>query len=372
MRRIAFLLTFILGWSFASSVAFAQRVHALLVADASPAAGWGKFAPHVHWDSIYMFSMLSDNVPPDRLEMQFLTIEDNAQARPAAILEMLDALKPAPEDTLIVYYTGHGAADDRGHYFDMAGGKLYRNDLRQTMAVKGAHLTTLITDCCNVRSDGERIAAGAPGPDERTDYSPVFRSLFIEPSGVVDINACAPGESAFFLPETANEFDQQWGSLFTKAMTNYVRENKDREVTWDDLLTATSFQVNVWFRAGYPKGAPLAKGRTRQMDQNVFAFDYPGRPDDRGQRAGIWVKNRGGRGVVITEVRADYPAARIYDLTANNYAALAAGQVITTVNGKPVGTVDEFLAEMKASPQVMRLLVNMDGGAHECLIRLRY
>lgn len=350
----------------------AQRVYALLVADASPAAGWGKFAPHVHWDINHMLGMLMDNVPFEKLEFQILSIEDNASAKPAAILQMLEELKPAPEDTLFVYYTGHGAADDGGHYFDMVGGKLYRKDLLATMKAKGARLSALITDCCNVRSDGERIAVGAGAPDEPTDYTPVFRSLFIDPSGVVDINACAPGESAFFLPEAANELDQRWGSLFTLAVRSYLRENRDREITWDDLLLSTSLQVNIWFRSGYPQGAKMAKGNIRQMDQNVFAMEYPGMPENRGQRAGIWVKNRNHRAVAITEVRPDYPAARVYDLAAEQYATLVPGQEITTVNGRRVRTVEEFLAAMKASPQVMRLIVRTENGDRECLMRLRY
>jgi hypothetical protein len=372
MNRFITACGLLLVLLMAPGTSFGQRVHALLVADASPAAGWGKFAPHVHWDITHMFGMLSDNVPFERLELQFLTIEEDAVAKPAAVLEMLEQLKPAPEDTLLVYYTGHGASDDRGQYFDMVGGKLYRKDLLATMTAKGARLSALITDCCNVRSDGERIAVGAPGPDEPTDFTPAFRSLFIDPSGVVDINACAPGESAFFLPEAENEFDQRWGSLFTLAFKEYVNQNRDRAVTWDDLLLSTSLQVNIWFRNGYPRGAKMAKGNVRQMDQNVFAIDYPGMPENRGQRAGVWVKQRAGRGVYITEVRPDYPATRVYDLSANEYATLVPGQEITTVNGKRVSTVEEFLALMKASPQVMRLVVRTENGDRECLMRLRY
>ncbi|MDZ4780563.1 MAG: caspase family protein [Planctomycetia bacterium] len=365
---------FLLCWCclLGGAPAHAQRFHALIVADASPAAGWGKFAPHVHFDVTYMLSMLLDNVPPDRLEFRILSIEQDADARPQAVLQMLDELQPAAEDTLLVYYTGHGGSDDRGQYFDLVGGKLYRNDLRATMNAKGARLAALLTDCCNVRSDGEKIAAAAPGPDEPQDYTPVFRSLFIEPAGSVDINACSPGESAFFIPEAANEFDQEFGSLFTKALSNYVRNNRDQQVSWEDLLLNTSLQVNVWFRAGYPKGATMAKGNIRQLDQNVFAIEYPGMPEASGQRAGVMVKNRQGRAVIITEVRDGYPAAQAYDVAANQYTSLRAGQEITVANGRRVKTVDEFLALMKESPQVMRLTVRTSNGEREFLMRLRY
>jgi len=353
------------------STSSAQRVHALIVSDTSPAAGWGKYAPHVGFDVTYMVTMLFDNVPPDKLEFRVVEMRENADARPQSILGALEEMQPAPEDTLFVYYTGHGASDDRGHYFDMVGGKLYRNDLKATMNAKGARLAALLTDCCNVRSDGERNAAAAPGPDEPLDYTPVFRSLFIDPSGSVDINACSPGEGAFFMPET-NDFNQEWGSLFTRAFSNYVRNNRDQRVSWEDLLLNTSLQVNVWFRAGYPKGAPMAKGNARQMDQNVFALEYPGMPEARGQRAGIMVKNRQGRAVVITEVQEGFPATRVYDVAANQYTTLRAGQEITVANGRRVRTVDEFLAVIKESPQVMRLTVRTASGERVFLMRLRY
>ncbi len=371
MKRIAIIgLLFVLLFATPEALV-AQRFYALVVTDASPAAGWGIYAPHVHFDGTYVLTTLFDNVPSDRLEFRVLSIEQDADARPQAILQMLNELQPASDDTLLVYYSGHGAADDRGSYFDLVGGKLYRHELRAAMQAKGARLAALLTDCCNVRSDGERTAAGAAGPDEPQDYTPVFRSLFIEPAGIVDINACSPGESAFFLPET-DELHQEYGSLFTRAMTNYLRNHRDLQVTWDDLLLNTSLQVNVWFRAGYPKGVTMAKGDVRQMDQNVFASEYPGMPEARGQRAGVMVKNRNGRAVVITEVRDGYPASQAFDLAANQYAALRVGQEISVANGRRVRTVEEFLAVMKASPQVMRLTVGTANGDREYLMRLRY
>lgn len=84
------------------------------------------------------------------------------------------------------------------------------------------------------------------------------------------------------------------------------------------------------------------------------------------------VKNRQGRAVVITEVRDGYPAARVFDLAANQYAALQPGQEISTANGRRVRTVEEFLAVMKESPQVMRLTVGTANGEREFLMRLRY
>ncbi len=107
----------------------------------------------------------------------------------------------------MVYYTGHGAADDQGHYFSLAGGKLYRDDLKREMQRRKPRLAILISDCCNVRSDGKAYMAPGVNIESPRAATPISTALFLEPRGVVDINGCSPGESAFFVPETKLQQD---------------------------------------------------------------------------------------------------------------------------------------------------------------------
>ncbi len=67
-------------------------------------------------------------------------------------------------------------------------------------------------------NDGRIETGPRAGHFERDDYSPLFQSLFIDPKGVVDVNACGPSESAFFLPPPKQDGDR-YGSLFTTALT---------------------------------------------------------------------------------------------------------------------------------------------------------
>ena len=290
------LLSGFLGATMAPPVV-AQRLHAIVVGDLSPSAGWGKYAPNITLDMLTMYVVLHENVPEDRLEYLPVSIEADEDSAPQLLLRLLDELHPKPNDTLLFYYTGHGAADDRGHYFALAQGPLYRDDLLNQLRGKGARLTVLLSDCCNARSDGRAYLAPAPRVNEPPTITPVFQSLFFEPRGVVDVNSSSPGESAFFVPETEASKTMP-GSLFTKQLADWFTQQKRRSATWDQLLRSVSLQVHVAFRDGYPRGAEVAKGAARQMDQNVYAVAYPGMPERSGPRTGLIVRDHAGHGAL--------------------------------------------------------------------------
>lgn len=369
MRRAAFLLALAIVLGGARPAA-CQSVHALIVGDVSPAAHWGQFERHINMDVAMVASIMSSHVPESRLVLRVMTIENNEDAAPRAILAALDELAPGPEDTLIVYYTGHGAADDRGQYFDLAAGPLYRADLRNAMAAKGARLDVLLTDCCNARSDGKSQARPYIDTPPPEDFSTIFRSLFIDQRGSVDINGCAPGESAFFAPKS-NE-GPSTGSLFTLAIEEYLRVNRDREVPWDDLLLGVSLTVHMQFRNGYPQGVKFAKGAAVQRDQNVFAAEYPGMPEERGPRADMLVRDASGQGAYVIEVGAGSPGTRAWDVTGNQYVTFGPGNLIVAANGVAVRSAADFKTAVADSPQVMRITLNAEGNLRDYLIRLRY
>ena len=137
------------------SPAQAQRLHAVVCGDSSDWAGWGKYAPNIGIDMVWMYSILHRNVPRRLLEYHSLPMETDQASSPQFIMQQLDEVQPGPHDTLLFYFTGHGAADDRGHYLSLAQGPLYRSDLLRQLQAKGARLTVLLTDCCNTRSDGQ-------------------------------------------------------------------------------------------------------------------------------------------------------------------------------------------------------------------------
>jgi hypothetical protein len=352
--------------------AAAQRVHALIVGDASPSAQWGVLQPNIQLDVIGMSVLFWNHVPSRQLNLIVLTIETDELATPRTIFDVLDEFRPAPDDVVVVYFSGHGGVDDRGHYLWLAGGRLYREELRQRMQRSGARLVVLLTDCCSTRSDGQRYYAPAPRITPPSTMAPALRSLLNNAAGVVDINASGPNESAFFVP-TSDQFDVMPGSLFTTALVEFVTENREKPLRWDDLLRSVSFRVHLAFRNGYPDGAKAAKGAEVQRDQNVHAFDYPGMPVREGPRTGMTIRDHNGRGAMITSVSPDSPAARAYDLLRRQYVALRPSQLIVNANGQTIHAADDFLKATAESPQVMRLSVeDASGSRRDYLLRLRY
>jgi hypothetical protein len=355
------------------SPAQAQKLHAVLVADVSPAAKWGAFEPNLVHDILNMQDMLEHGCPESRLAATQHFLERNEDAAPQAVLSAIEGLRANRNDTILIYYTGHGGLDDRGSYFHMAGGKLYREQVIAAAKEHGARLVVLLSDCCNSRDDGLVQLAPRAGHFERDDYSPLFQSLFVDPKGIVDVNACGPSESAFFLPPPKQDGDEM-GSLFTTALTRWAREKNDERSSWDAMLTDVGVRVHLMFRDSYPDGIAPAKGASPQRDQNVFARNYPGMPSNKGVRLGITARDSAaGVGAMIVSVVDDSPATKAYDIENETYVALPAGGRITAANGRPIANAKEFEDAIRTSPQIMRLTIaGADRSGRDFLVRLSY
>ncbi len=279
-----------------------QTLHAIVIGDLSPAAGWGIYAPNLTMDMSNMFAILNDNVPEKQLNLLSVEFSENQDSAPAKVLSLIDSLQVDSQDVLLFYFTGHGGSDEQGqHYLALANGPLTRQKLLERLAKHHAKLTVLITDCCSSRSDGKRILATAPGFENPVKATPLFQSLMFNTSGVVDMNSSSPGENAFFKPVDPENFELP-GSIFTSELCNWVFDHKQQPRTWDELVRAVSLRVHSSFRVNFPKGVPLAKGGALQTDQNVFAVAYPGKPQNQGPRTGLIIKDYEGRGAVIINV----------------------------------------------------------------------
>lgn len=349
----------------------AEKIHALVVADISPAAGWGIYQPNVQFDLVHMQGFFEQNAPDDSLLLEQRVLDTNEIAAPAFILEALDELKPAANDTVVLYYSGHGGVDDRGSYFELAGGKLYRDDVRARLRAKNARLAVLLSDCCNSRSDGRAQTAPRAIFRRPETFTPLFQTLFVRPEGFVDVTASAPGQSAFFTPARQDSGDIP-GSLFTKALASWAEEHAQREASWDELVNEVGIEVHQAFREAYPQGATFAKGAQLQTNQDVFAREYPGMPPERGPRIGIAVRDDDDA-VKIVEVVPASPACRAFSLEAEAYVSLIVGGRVTEVNGARVADSEAFSAAVRGSPQILRLTIaNPGADPQEFLVRMRY
>jgi len=348
----------------------AQDLHAIVIGDISPAAQWGKYTANVVLDVMSVQGLLADQMPRSRLHIKRFQFEEDADSNSETILLAVQQLAVKPQDTILLFYSGHGASDDQGHYLALASGKLYRKQLLDALTAKGARLTVLLTDCCNLRSDGHRVFAPAFRSQPPKAPSPLFQSLLLQQAGIVDINGSAPGEGAFFTPY--NEDDPEMpGSLFTKALCAWAYDNSQRSRTWDELVRAVSLKVHQSFHDHYPKG--VGEGNTLQKEQNVYPISYPGKPQNKGPRTGFVIRDFPGKGAVIISVEAGSPASQAYWLGKDTFISLAPQQVITKVNDQPVANTEQAVKAIAGSPQIVRFGIrDATKGSFDVLLRLRY
>ena len=377
----AIRVVFCLLWSLShtSAIGDEPNVHVVIISDTSPAAHWGRHAVHLTMDTTLMFSTVMQHLPDDRLRVYPLSLEADDWSTPDNVLKQIADVSLQPQDTLVVYFTGHGAADDQGHYLQLAKGKLHRSDLRQAMQQRGARLNVLLTDCCNVRGDGQGYFAPNIGGDSPKSPTPLFESLFLKSSGWVDINSSSPGQGAFFrnIPEgepIGFEPDQMPGSLFTIALTDFFRKRRELPLSWDDLVRECSIDVHLLFQKNYPQGAAPAKGQPIQSVQNVYAFEYPGKPQNSGPRTGLLVRDFRQSGALITNVQPESPAAHAFDVSGKRYTSLQPGQLIVEANGTPIRSAADLMAAVRESPPLLRLRVADEDQRQnaEYLMQLRY
>ena len=118
------------------------------------------------------------------------------------VLKWLRNLTPAPEDTVLIYYNGHGKIDAYGTHTLIYDHGLNtdtpdRGKLSQLLDAQPARLRLLITDTCsNLSEDLSDDTFARFGAQVRRKARPYMQNLFLEHKGFLDITAASPGQFA--------------------------------------------------------------------------------------------------------------------------------------------------------------------------------
>ena len=369
----------------AAGNARAQRVHLLAVGDTADSA-IGKSVEHDLDNMVAAFFIL---LREGQLDFQRL---EGVEVSAEKILNAIEQIRIKPDETLVLYWAGHGAFDREGHYLQMPkGGNLYRTTLLGALKQKHARLIVLLTDCCNEYSDSTAgkppVAPASPDPHRKT--SPLFEELLLKQQGVVDANAASQGEIALGTKE---------GGLFSLSLAymmpgrkladgeepgidkafGVLWRNSENRISWQTLLEESCSQVQELFQQINPDGLTGRDGKLYRK-QTVTAWTLPEpvktQPAvDRGSRFGVEAVDNNGEGVRVVRVWAGYPGTRVKATDSKDVFRLQSGDVILSINGQKIRNTKDYWNAVKSSTPTMEFTVRdvRNGQKRNLRAQLRY
>jgi hypothetical protein len=263
--------------AFAAPPPELRKVHALLVIDTLSGLGQS-----VKVDGERIDHLLSERVPPDRIEIRVLTGKDvNADG----ILSYYRGLDVGRNDALFFFYAGHGATDPRqGHFLavqDLAARPLLRSELRKAMQQHHPALTVVMTDCCSnvVRLGKSRRVVLDKGTARTLD--PLLRCLLFQARGFVDITA-ASGNASFGDDHDGGIFTRTFGGLIEKGVEG-SDANGDGFVSWNEFFDCLQSDTANVFVTWASKHRALGE-EVDQSSQKPMAFSLGGKSEPRAVR----------------------------------------------------------------------------------------
>ena len=264
----------------ASLKAEAARVHLIAVGDTLD-KDIGKFVIEDLQSLVSTFEQIGKKslLPPVVLK--------DVYCNPTTIQESLNRINFKPDDAVVFYFTGHGAYDKgNGQFLQIPrmgkDGDVSRDQLRDK--IKGwvdasqIRLGVIMTDMCNLQKiiaiPNEQGAGTKQGQNkELIEDLPLFRSLFVDSEGFVDVSSASPNEAAATYPKLrfvdGNETAD--GSIFTTVFSNLLEYQSDDSLSWNTFLREKlAIDVQTDFMNFYPNGIDLPDGVITQKKQTVM------------------------------------------------------------------------------------------------------
>ena len=234
------LFVLILALSPASRHAEAARVHLIAVGDTLDK----KIGDEVNEDIQHLTGFLVRSGRKSLLPPKMLI---GPECNPKAIAKALDQIDIQPNDAIVFYYTGHGAYDaTNGQFMEIPrlGENRYvsrtaiRDKLKGLVDARQIRLAVLMTDMCNLQKiinvppwpmPGVGAAAGIPADDD----DPIFKALFVESVGFVDVTSASANEGAAIYPKFVSVNNQMAdGSIFSTVVTDFMAANYNQRFSW--------------------------------------------------------------------------------------------------------------------------------------------
>ena len=227
INRTIFAFFFILMGVFSQTALANQTIYTLFViADADPSIGRAVEVDLKRMESAMGFAKSVCNVKIDAF------LSSNGQLKSNLILGWLNGIKPDADDTVFVYYSGHGGMDrSKNTFLYLQDGIFYRSKLVEAIEKlkDKCRLRAIITDCCSNGPEPE-VPTFRATPDPK-----VMQNLFLESEGLVHISAASEGEYSWCSPKYGGWFTR----AFAESLDTSSDNNKDGFVSWDEMLSIT-------------------------------------------------------------------------------------------------------------------------------------
>ena len=204
----------------------------------------------------------------------------------------IQTVSAAPVDTLLVYYTGHGMINKYGthdlHFDPGADMVLTRDWLAEELQAKPAGLKMLITDTSSPKvetaetpsTSNLKVETAAPFTDAaqivtRSADKYVYRKLFLEHSGFLDITAASPGQFAY----GDNRIGGHFTSALVAALTFPADTNQDGFFSWQEVFADTRARTESLYKEASATFSPAGQRQIQVEGQTPVAFSFPERRD---------------------------------------------------------------------------------------------
>jgi hypothetical protein len=194
-----------------------------------------------------------------------LDVLAGSHVTPEQVLRYYKRLRTGPSETLVFYGNMHGATDpQRGPFFKVGSGRLYRADLREALLARRPRLAVLLTDACaNFLRDGSPRKGPPPvhlpGPARYPSgrWTNPVRDLFFRHRGVVDVNATRVGLSSWGHPRHGNYFSVAFAELLNRPVARFDR-NRNGFVEWREFYRVLERQTRHITRVNRLRQQPQA------------------------------------------------------------------------------------------------------------------